>query len=315
MSELTTQKRPEDDSQKSSECIFPIFEPMHTYTAPAFDGVAGSEEGRTWNPVPLKNFRPRNVGSGMLELLPLELFHEITELLDFDTIGNLRLTCYGTRLRVDSAPISIIFRKHAWNTLGALKRIGALGFHPSWDLQSTLLEDRCVCGDYGPYFFAFTGHRRGLNAASVLRPGKNGPERHQWYSIMQVKKRSQRVYPDYWLSSHPNENWAIINHFHVDGKEASESKLALAVPMPYLPSFTATHAEHGLYCKYCIPCEDPMPEIREVLLEFFRGVRPQYHYATFVHVHIGHFGKIYRRKALSRAEWYEHLSQGCLEED
>jgi hypothetical protein len=208
MSEATARLRPEDDSEQSTECIFPAFEPMHTYTAPSLDCMVKDGGSQTWNPIPFREFRSRNSYSGLLDLLPTELLHMILAHLDFDTLGDLRLSCYGTRLMVDSAPAFHISKKHAWSALASLGRLGALGFHTSGDLYKTLFEKECVCGDYGPYLFVLTGERccifclmtnprfavirranafhyfgsaslSGLNYVNEYKEGKRGPERHE----------------------------------------------------------------------------------------------------------------------------------------
>jgi hypothetical protein len=350
MSEATSQPRPEhdsqpraeDDSQPSTECIFPVYEPMHTYIAPFLDAMVTTEEIWVLPPFPFKPLPSRDSCPGLLGRLPLELLHVILAQLDFNTLGNLRQTCSSMRLLVNSDPVYEILRKHAWGALRSLGRMIALRFYTSGDLHEVLFKKECVCGDYGPYLFVLTGERccmfclinnprfavirsvdashflgplslKGLNKLSSFGPGRRGHGLIQWHSFWQARELSRREYGRnrYELASDPDDKWERVNEFLATAKDFPENKRILAIRMPYLASHSASYVEHGLYCRNCTLAAPSIHGVRAALLAPLKTATPPINTGYLAPMLIRLLSHIDRRKAMSRDEFYEHLSQGC----
>lgn len=102
----------------------------------------------------------RNSASGRLDLLPVELLHNIFLSLDFQALRCLRLVNFAMKQLVEALPAYGDLVKHAPNALRALADTTLLSYFGATQLYDALLSDRCAgCNEYGDFLFLPTGKR------------------------------------------------------------------------------------------------------------------------------------------------------------
>lgn len=81
---------------------------------------------------------------GILDRLPLEILHQILELLDFHTLAAIRSLNFASRSVVDSFPAYKYIAQYAANALRALTRTQLITAFGAAYLFKVLRTDRCI---------------------------------------------------------------------------------------------------------------------------------------------------------------------------
>lgn len=96
----------------------------------------------------------RDSASGKLDLLPVELLHNIFQSLDFQSLRCLRVVNFATKQLVEALPAYADLVKHAPNALRALADTNLLSYFDATQLYDVLLCDRCAgCNEFGDHLF------------------------------------------------------------------------------------------------------------------------------------------------------------------
>lgn len=98
--------------------------------------------------------------AGALDVLPLELLHEVLAQLDLRSLTYFRLVSRRASGLVDSLPEYSDIAKHASNALRGILAIGTGPYINCTTLHGSLCTARCEqCGDFGGYLYLLTCKR------------------------------------------------------------------------------------------------------------------------------------------------------------
>ncbi|KAK3333802.1 hypothetical protein B0T19DRAFT_419186 [Cercophora scortea] len=137
-------------------------------------------------------------GAGALEVLPIEILHEVLLQLDLRSLTYLRLVNRRTMGFVDALPQYSDIIRHASNALRGILAIGTGSWISCKALHTSLCTARCeLCGDFGGYLYLLTCKRvcfLCLSLNDVLLPlppshacRKFGLKRHHLADLPQMK--------------------------------------------------------------------------------------------------------------------------------
>ncbi|KAK2875180.1 hypothetical protein FQN49_001717 [Arthroderma sp. PD_2] len=111
---------------------------------------------------------PAESSIGLLDLLPLEIFHDILNLLDFQSLSRFLRVSQRGRATVESLPAYYHLTQHAPDTLSALGQSHLISYHSAGRLHAVLRSAACVaCKRFGVFLFLPTCERC-CNVCSVF---------------------------------------------------------------------------------------------------------------------------------------------------
>ncbi|EFY98143.1 F-box domain protein [Metarhizium robertsii] len=91
---------------------------------------------------------------GHLEKLPIEILHNVFEMLDFQSLLRFSGACRRASILVQTSPVYRDLIEYAHRGLAALAFSGLIGHHPAGALRAALRSQNCFsCGHYGQLLF------------------------------------------------------------------------------------------------------------------------------------------------------------------
>ncbi|KAL8282572.1 hypothetical protein RB597_010007 [Gaeumannomyces tritici] len=159
---------------------------------------------------------------GALEVLPIEILHEVLHQLDLRSLTYLRLVNRRTMGLVDALPQYSDIIRHASNALRGILAIGAGSWISCKALHTSLCTARCEqCGDFGGFLYLFTCKRvcfLCFSSDDVLLPlppshacRKFGLKRHHLADLQQMKAVPGTYSPN---RKKISESVTLVDHEH-----------------------------------------------------------------------------------------------------
>ncbi|CAG8961941.1 hypothetical protein HYFRA_00013721 [Hymenoscyphus fraxineus] len=97
---------------------------------------------------------------GVLRALPIEMIHSILNLLDLQSLTDLRRISWGIQALVNTLPTYKAIVHHTPDVLRALLSTKMAGYYTAQDMFNALCIQSCFgCGNFGPFIDLFTGYR------------------------------------------------------------------------------------------------------------------------------------------------------------